>query len=838
VKDKDFEVQESLGKSGKVLKAHQRSLDRLVVLKLCNPKFFDPEKARSRFIETGRLLGSLAHPNVVQVYGVETPLEGEPFLVLEWVDGASLKAILKREKRLSYARALEYFEGILGALRGIHAEGIVHRNLKPENLLVAEDGRIKLVDFGLALDPEEAAEGAEKMVLGTPSYMSPEQVRGKPLDGRSDLYAAGILFYEMLFGSPPFAGKDARKIMRSHVKELPPLTDEMIAELPPGAVHVLRKSLAKRPEKRYPSAKELLLRVRSLGKEEKLEDRGEARREKLRARREKKKLARRSSQRARWGALGLVLLMVGAAWFWHRAIRRLDNKEAPPVRVEAMARGGEVGFRWESSQPLGTELQYGYTDQVELMEKQAPRVQKHRVELSGLRVGETLYYRVRETETRFGEIHSIHIPSAWQISEPSVQVEATQATVRFTTDIPVRPEVLLRREASIAADDGLQGLGPTSRTAGTGYLVHTGKTTGTEHQILLSNLVSDGSYQGTIRIHPKGESLQWLTFEFHTEEVVSELLFATPGGVAFSGTPRVLSDRILLATVAGQLLVWSSVEKRVLWEVKLETPVRGDLQEDGVQIFGRQGDSSVAAWSLEDGESMWRQDFPAPLVGELAEGGGALVVARKDRHITAMQAETGEKLWDRLVDAEPVGSLGVAVGKQGLEVVCGFADGVVRGYGVGGRKLWSRAFGALLESRPYFYQGGIALIGGGNYQRIRRSRKSTHVTASLGKGAYGVTVSQGTVLVAHRERGIVAMDWGGTERLWDHPLPQGARGLPIVRKGKVYIFSGDGRLYCLRLRDGEVLYSAQLGSEPVSSPVCTRDGCFVATYGGHLLRFQ
>lgn len=816
----DFEVLESLGKSGKVLKAHQRSLDRLVVLKLCNPKFYDPQQARDKFIEAGRMLAGLSHPNVVQVYGVETPAEGEPFLVMEWVEGASLKAILKEERRLLYKRALEYQEGILGALRGIHAENIVHRNLKPENLLVDPEGTIKLVDFGLALVPEEGAGGRDKVVLGTPSYMSPEQVKGKPLDGRSDLYAAGVIFYEMLFGTPPFTGKAAREIMRSHVKELPPLPEEKIAELPPGAVHVIRKTLAKRPGKRYPDAREFLKRIRALRKEAELDDGGEERRRKQREELEQaRQQARQVKQGRLWmGALALVL--VAGAGFWWRTIRRLEEAEIPPSVVQASARGGTATFRWSTQVAVPTEIQYGYQEQPELTEVlTSPPGEEHQVQVTELRAGATLYYRVRETGGRFGSVQELLLPSAWQLSVPTLRPGRISALLEFTTEVPLAPVVQLQSDPP----------GATGRRFSL--------PPGTEHRLRLGPLPANQAYQGRVEVG-EGKSRQWQEIRFRTEEMEAELVLALPGGVAFTGPPSLVEGTLLLGTAGQELIRIPQEGGAPLWETPLEAPLRGRILQDGVLCFAQQGERLVAAWNLEDGEPLWEYELSAPSVGSMDWGSGALVLASSDRKLVALQAETGEVLWEKTLEAQPVGSPLVTEKDGGFEAVLGFGDGLVRGFGAGGRKTWTYPFGGRIETRATAYKGSLALVGEGHYVRIRQSRRSHHVSMPVPSSCYAVTVAGDTVLLADRDLGLRAHDWRGTTELWQAPLPGGARGPVVVRGELAYVLTGDRGLACLQRSTGALLFHTRLDSEAVGQPVPTPEGCFVATYGGQLYRFR
>jgi serine/threonine-protein kinase len=179
-----------------------------------------------------------------------------PFLIMEFVEGCSLQQIIRREAHLPEIRALQTAATVLDALACSHAAGIVHRDVKPANVLITSSGQAKLGDFGIARSMIDSAATATEtgLIMGTPQYMSPEQVRGASADARSDLYAVGCMLYESLTGRPPFLGDSAFSIGYQHVAELPTPTRDLDPRLRRQTDEIVLRALAKDPVDRYPSA--------------------------------------------------------------------------------------------------------------------------------------------------------------------------------------------------------------------------------------------------------------------------------------------------------------------------------------------------------------------------------------------------------------------------------------------------------------------------------------------------------------------------------------------------------------------------------------------------------
>ena len=257
----DFHVLRKLGAGGmgRVYLARQVSLDRPVALKLLKPALVADPVALKRFEAEALAVARLGHPNVVQVYAVGEA-GGLRFMALEYVAGQTLRDYLARRGPPDLPVALSLLRQVAAALGAAHDAGLVHRDVKPDNVLVTKKGVAKVADFGLARafaadDPRLTQSGA---VVGTPLYLSPEQAQGKAVDHRSDLYSLGVTAYHLLAGEPPFRGRSAIDVALKHVTDRPRPLAEARPDLPPDLCGLVHKLLAKNPDERYGSAREVL----------------------------------------------------------------------------------------------------------------------------------------------------------------------------------------------------------------------------------------------------------------------------------------------------------------------------------------------------------------------------------------------------------------------------------------------------------------------------------------------------------------------------------------------------------------------------------------------------
>lgn len=259
-----YRVLGRLGKGGmgEVFLAEDRRLGRRAALKILPPELAAERRHLERFQREARSVASLNHPNIVTLYSVEET-EGLHFLVMELIEGETLAEILSAG-RLPLPRLLSITIPLLEALEAAHACGVIHRDLKPQNVMVRRDGQVKILDFGLARQhpQEDLAEPEAELtrsgqVVGTTPYMSPEQIAGHPLDHRSDLFSLGVMLYEMATGRRPFQGKGRLAIMASILQDTPPAARDLVADLPVRFDQILDLCLAKDPSLRYASAREL-----------------------------------------------------------------------------------------------------------------------------------------------------------------------------------------------------------------------------------------------------------------------------------------------------------------------------------------------------------------------------------------------------------------------------------------------------------------------------------------------------------------------------------------------------------------------------------------------------
>jgi eukaryotic-like serine/threonine-protein kinase len=249
------------GGMGEVYRAHDSRLGRDVAIKLLPPEVADDPERLRRFESEARAAAALNHPNILVVHDVGREHDTS-YLVTELLEGRTLRAVIEGGA-VPLARALDCAVQIAEGLAAAHARGMVHRDLKPENLFVTTDGRVKILDFGLAKTVTvEAAPAslahvtAPHVVLGTPGYMAPEQVRGEPVDQRADIFAFGCVLYEMLAGKPPFTAEFAHAVLARHVVDPPPAL-RGLRDVPSGLDRVILRCLAKTPDRRYASATEL-----------------------------------------------------------------------------------------------------------------------------------------------------------------------------------------------------------------------------------------------------------------------------------------------------------------------------------------------------------------------------------------------------------------------------------------------------------------------------------------------------------------------------------------------------------------------------------------------------
>ncbi len=274
-----YRILEKLGEGamGVVYAAEDTHLGRQVAIKFLSSSNSDTHHFKARFLREARSVSLLTHPNIAMIYDYGETAEGYPFIVMEKVKGRPLSELLE-ENDLTLARAVEIIEDVADALGEAHELGIVHRDIKPSNVFITERGQVKVLDFGLAkqlnedhsqaADPDArtllATHTRSDIVVGTPLYLSPEQARGAPVDGRSDLFALGALLYECIAGKPAFSGASVIEIGAQILHVDPPPPSTINPRVPKELDRIALKALAKRPEARYQSAAAMIEDLRGV----------------------------------------------------------------------------------------------------------------------------------------------------------------------------------------------------------------------------------------------------------------------------------------------------------------------------------------------------------------------------------------------------------------------------------------------------------------------------------------------------------------------------------------------------------------------------------------------
>ena len=259
-----YELDGVVGRGGmaEVYRARDIRLDRVVAVKTLREDLARDQTFQARFRREAQSAASLNHPSIVAVYDTGEDNTGGshvPYIVMEYVDGRTLRDLLRDDRRLLPERALEITDGVLRALDYSHRNGIVHRDIKPGNVMLTRSGQVKVMDFGIAraVSDAQATMTQTAQVIGTAQYLSPEQARGERVDARSDLYSTGCLLYELLTGRPPFLGDSPVAIAYQHVRENPIPPSRIDPEVPPWADAIVLRAMAKDPRDRYQSAADM-----------------------------------------------------------------------------------------------------------------------------------------------------------------------------------------------------------------------------------------------------------------------------------------------------------------------------------------------------------------------------------------------------------------------------------------------------------------------------------------------------------------------------------------------------------------------------------------------------
>ena len=256
--DDRYEILELIGSGGmaNVYKARCHRLNRLVAVKILKSDLADNADFRRRFRDESRAVAQLSHANIVSVYDVSTSGDTE-YIVMELIDGITLKQYMERRGRMDWRESLHFITQIMRGLSHAHSRGIIHRDIKPQNIMVLRDGSVKVADFGIAC-LANANQTLTQEALGSVHYISPEQARGDRIDARSDIYSAGVVLYEMLTGRLPFEGDSAVSVAIQHLSSVPLAPRDIDPSIPEPLELICMKAMSSDPDKRYASADAML----------------------------------------------------------------------------------------------------------------------------------------------------------------------------------------------------------------------------------------------------------------------------------------------------------------------------------------------------------------------------------------------------------------------------------------------------------------------------------------------------------------------------------------------------------------------------------------------------
>ena len=257
VKDR-YKILEVLGEGGMafVYKAKDTQLERFVAIKTLKPNYVNQEAFVERFKREAKTAANLNHPNIVQIF--DWGIEEEPFFVMEYIEGSTLTSIISKNKTISLSDILFIGAQVSNGLHAAHQKGLVHRDIKPGNIMITPDGKVKVTDFGIvSLQNEESDITKTGSILGTASYISPEQAQGKPVSIESDLYSLGTVIYELIAGTPPFSGDSPISTATKHLTEKPEKLSNFRRDLPKGVENAVMKLLEKATYDRFKSAEDL-----------------------------------------------------------------------------------------------------------------------------------------------------------------------------------------------------------------------------------------------------------------------------------------------------------------------------------------------------------------------------------------------------------------------------------------------------------------------------------------------------------------------------------------------------------------------------------------------------
>jgi hypothetical protein len=446
---KRFSDLEEIGSGGmaRVFRARQRAVNRAVAIKLIHPLAVRDENTLQRFLQEARITAALQHPNIIKILdsGEEAEL---PYLVFELVEGKTLEERLRREGPLSLADALGLAEDLADALAYAHDRGIVHRDLKPENLLFTPDGTVKIADFGLArmIDSSRRLTGIGFSV-GTPGYMSPEQVLGADTDGRSDIYSVGVMLYEMLTGTLPYPSHNDMNVMLDRMQKPFPTIRSKRPEIPAAVDLLVAHAMHLEVDKRFETARDLREAVLDISQP----NRSGRRRLTGWARAVSGRMVAARRRGSRWMVPAAVAISIfavafiaAAAWSRLKGAGAGASSSFDATGVMAMPGPRAARIYWNSSTPYRAKLRYWEAGKPEASARELEEVAertRHDLTVGGLRSGAAFSYCIVYPDGRRSLEHKLQVPrvTRLEVLEPRLRAAASGgAWFTWTTNVPAR----------------------------------------------------------------------------------------------------------------------------------------------------------------------------------------------------------------------------------------------------------------------------------------------------------------------------------------------------------------------------------------------------------------
>ncbi|MGN1095476.1 MAG: protein kinase [Eubacteriales bacterium] len=263
--DNRYRIERVVGMGGMafVYEATDCIYGKKVAIKLLKDKFSDDTRAVKRFINESKAVTMLDHPNIVKVNDISVQSEHK-FIVMEYINGITLRKYMNYKLPLDWREALEFTEQILLALDHAHMKGIIHRDIKPQNIMIMQGGKVKVMDFGIAKIPKSESLTLVDKAIGTVYYISPEQSGGRKIDARADIYSLGVMLYEMVTGKLPFTADDPVAVIYKHINDAPVSPMKLNPNIPKGLEQIILIAMEKNPQNRYQSAAQMLRHIRRL----------------------------------------------------------------------------------------------------------------------------------------------------------------------------------------------------------------------------------------------------------------------------------------------------------------------------------------------------------------------------------------------------------------------------------------------------------------------------------------------------------------------------------------------------------------------------------------------